>query len=352
VSIMSGSDAPHARTLILDAIAGTNRTAASEAIQGLVQDVDEETLAALHTAFGTSGSVKALAAAVLATHEDAEAIEWLAGQLGQGGGVLPAPAMAALAETEHSEAVRTALRGLIWSKNMSTRNEGYAILGGVGAPWAVPLLLEGLDKEFGQERVEPILALGRVGDPAAAEAIRSWVNTQGLVLASLDALGRLGDVASLAAIEPQLDHEQPLVRAHAAAAAWRLGARDAAMAAIPVLVGDPDPATRRALAGQLSGARGDEVTAWLNQLAQDDDKEVRAEAYRGLIGRTDSEMVARFVEGAQDPDYVVATIALSGLALAGDATHSAALGPLLESDNPYLAISAAHTILVLAGSQP
>ena len=89
--------------------------------------------------------------------------------------------------------------------------------------------------------------------------------------------------------------------------------------------GDPDPATRRALAEQLSGARGAEVTAWLNQLAQDDDKEVRAEAYRGLIGRTDSEMVARFEEGAQDPDYVVATIALSGLALAGDATGSEAI---------------------------
>ena len=45
-------------------------------------------------------------------------------------------------------------------------------------------------------------------------------------------------------------------------------------------------------------------------------------------------------------------IALSGLALVGDASHSAALGPLAKSDNPYLAISAAHTILELAGSQP
>jgi HEAT repeat protein len=214
------------------------------------------------------------------------------------------------------------------------------------------LLLEGLDKEFGQERVEPIVGLGRLGDPSAAEPVRHWVNTQGLVLASVEALGRIGDQASVAAIEPLLEHEQPVVRAYAAAAAWRLGARDAAMAAIPALVGDSDPATRLALAEQLLGCPGDEPTAWLSQLTQDDAKEVRAEAYRGLIGRKDPAVLARFVEGAQDVDYEVATIALAGLGEAGDTTHSAALGPLLDSDNPYLAISAAHTILALAGSQP
>ncbi len=171
LSIMSGSDAPHARSMILEAIAGENRVAASEAIRGVSQSTDEETLAALRMAFGKGGSVKALAASVLAVIGDAEAIEWLAGQLGQGGQVLPGPAMAALAGTEHAEAVRQSLHGLIWGKDLSTRNAGYAILGEVGTPWAVELLLEGLDKEFGQERVEPIVALGLVGDPAAAEAI-------------------------------------------------------------------------------------------------------------------------------------------------------------------------------------
>lgn len=352
LSIMSDSDAPHARSMILEAIAGENRVAAAEAIRGLGQDTDAETLVALRTAFGKSGSVKALAAAVLALSGDGEAIAWLADQLAQGGQMLPGPALAALAETEHSEAVRTALRGLIWSKNLSTRNDGYAILGEVRAPWAVQILLEGLDKEFGQERVEPIVALGRVGDPAAAEAIGAWVNTQGLVRASLEALSKLGDAGSLGAIEPMLDHDQPLVRAYAAAAAWRLGARDAAMAAIPALVADENPATRRALAEQLAGGEGDEVTAWLSQLAVDADKDVRAEAYRGLVGRQACGLVPLFVDGAQDPDYEVATIALLGLAQAGDASHSAALGPLLRSDNPYLAISAAHTILTLVGSQP
>ncbi len=350
LSIMSDSDAPHARSMILDAIAGENRVAASEAIRGLRQNTDEATRDALRTAFGKGGSVQALAASVLAVSGDGESIEWLAEQLGQGG--LPGSAMAALAATEHSEAVRTSLRGMIWSKSLSTRNEGYAILGEVRAPWALELLLEGLDKEFGQERVEPILALGRVGDPAAAEAIGRWVNTQGLVLASLEALGRLGDWGSLGVIEPMLDHEQPLVRAYAAAAAWHLGAQEAAMAAIPALVSDADPATRRALAEQLLGGAGDEVTAWLSQLASDGDKGVRAEAYRGLVGRQTSGLVTLLVEGAQDADYEVATIALSGLALAGNASDSAALGPLLESDNPYLAISAAHTVLELAGSQP
>ena len=79
--------------------------------------------------------------------------------------------MAALATTEHSDKVRDALRGLIWNKSLSIRNEGYVLLGQVGAPWSVSVLLEGLDKEFGEERVEPIVGLGRAGDPSVAEKI-------------------------------------------------------------------------------------------------------------------------------------------------------------------------------------
>ncbi|NIL99564.1 MAG: hypothetical protein GTO30_03760, partial [Acidobacteria bacterium] len=184
---MGGSTAPHAREAIAAAIAGPYRAAATEAIRGLTGPADEATQAALRTAFGTGGSVKVAAAAHLAASGDAEAIEWLAGELGRGGGVLPAEAMAALATTEHSEKVRDALRGLIWNKNISIRNEGYMLLGQVGAPWSVSLLLEGLDKEFGEKRVEPIVGLGRTGDPSAAEAIHPWVETQGLVLASLEA---------------------------------------------------------------------------------------------------------------------------------------------------------------------
>ena len=353
VTIMAGSDAPHALAMTREAIAGPNRTAAAEAIRGLGPSVDGETVAALRAAFDTGGSVKALAAAKLASFDDAEAIAWLADQLGQGGTVLPAEAMAALAVTEHAESVRNALRGLIWNKNLSIRNEGYVILGQVHAPWAVDLLLEGLDKEFGEERVQPIQALGRLGDPAAAKAVRNWVDTQGLVLASLEALGRIGDGESLEVIVPMLEHDQPLVRPYAAVAAWELGAKDAVMAAIPALIADENPAVRQALAEQLSRGGGGEVRAWLSQLAEDGDKRVRAEAYRGLLARrSPEELAAVFAAGAQDPDYEVATIALSGLAETGDASHTAALAPLLESDNPYLAISAAHAVLALAGSQP
>jgi len=351
LSIMAGSQAPHARELIIEAISGGSRVAAAEAIRGLEGQADEETSAALRAAFSKGGAVKAQAAAVLAGAGDTAALEWLAGQLGQGGYVLPTAAMTALAGTEHDERVRTALRGLIWSKDLPTRNEGYAMLGAIRSPWSVPLLVEGLDKEFGQERVEPIVALGRAGDPSAIPLIGKWVNTQGLVLASLEALGRIGDGQAVGAIEPMLDHEQPVVRAYAAAAAWRVGARDAAMAVIPSLLSDGDPAARRALAAQLAGADGDEVTAWLIQLTGDDDIDARAEAYRGLVGRQGAGLAAAFAAGAQDSSYEVSTIALAGLAKTGEASHSAALGPLLESDNPYVAISAAHTVLELAGTQ-
>ncbi len=92
----------------------------------------------------------------------------------------------------------------------------------------------------------------------------------------------------------------------------------------------------------------------MSQLAQDGDKSVRAEAYRSLIPALpgpDPALATLFAAGAQDPDYEVSTVALSGLALTGDSSQTAALAPLLESDNPYLAISAAHAVLCLAGSQ-
>jgi HEAT repeat protein len=88
----------------------------------------------------------------------------------------------------------------------------------------------------------------------------------------------------------------------------------------------------------------------LTQLTRDADAEVRTEAFRALRGRAGEGLAETFAEGAQDPDYEVATIALAALAQTGDRSQSAALAALLESENPYLAISAAHTILTLAGS--
>jgi HEAT repeat protein len=350
LSIMADSDAPHARSARLAAIAGGARASTSAAIPSLDPQNAEE-LAALEGLFAGRGVLKMQAAARLAESGNAVALEWLASQMGKGGTVLPATAMNALAATDRGEAVQQALRGMIWSKDLSTRNEGYEILGQVEQPWAVDLLLEGLDKEFAEDRVGPIAALGAHGDLRAVQPVLKWIQTQGLVEASLDTLGRLGDSSAVAKITPLLENEQPVVRVFAASALWRLGEGEPAKATLGALIDSEEGNVRQAVASELAKIADPQASSWLAQLATDADAEVRTEALRALVAAPASTDGALLAQAANDESAEVATLALGGLAEVGSAEQAAALSPLLKSPNPYVAISAAHTILSIHGGK-
>jgi len=351
LTVTKGSNAAHAKALRLDAMVQGSRTVAGEAIHAVGDSPDAETLAALSQAFAGSGSVKLAAAAVLARNGNTEAVEWLAGQLRQTGYLLSTPAMVALAENGHEEAVRNSLGVLVANDDVTIRNEGYEMLGAIGETWATGMLLNGLEREFGEERAGPIVALGKTGDASVALKIRDWVGIQGLVLASLEALGNLGDAEAMQQVGPMLAHEQPLVRLYAAIAAAKLGAMDQASEAVSTLLTDESPDIRMELAVQLAGIEDAAATGWLMDLTGDTEKTVRAEAFRALIGRDAAGLGEAFARGAQDTEYEVATVALTGLAEAGDASQVAGVAPLLDSENPYLAIGAAHVVLSLAGDQ-
>jgi len=350
LSIMADSDATHARSARLAAITAGGRAATSAAIPSL-DPQDAEELAALEGLFAGRGVLKMQAAARLADGANAEALEWLASQMGKGGTVLPATAMNALAATERSEDVRQALRGMIWSKELSTRNEGYEILGQIEQPWAVDLLLEGLDKEFAEDRVGPIAALGAQGDPRAVKPVLKWIQTQGLVEASLDTLARLGDPSAATKIAPLLQNEQPIVRVFAASALWRLGDGGAAQETLGVLVDSEEASVRQAVATELGKVTEPQAISWLTKLATDADPDVRIEALRALVAAPASVDSALLVQAAGDESYEVATLALNGLAEVGSAEQAAELAPLLENSNPYIAISAAHAILSIHGGK-
>jgi HEAT repeat protein len=138
---------------------------------------------------------------------------------------------------------------------------------------------------------------------------------------------------------------------YAAVAAARLGALEPAGQTLTPLLTHEDRAVRGDLVVQLKRIEADPATAWLIAMTDDPDKLVRAEAYRGLIGRPAQGLAEIFQRGGQDPAYEVACVALTGLASVGDRRHVAEVAALMDSDNPYVAMAAAHAVLALGANQ-
>ena len=130
---------------------------------------------------------------------------------------------------------------------------------------------------------------------------------------------------------------------YAAAALWKLGKDTEAEKIVDGLLQDEDPEIRKTLAEQLAGIPG--AGGRLAFLADDTDGQVRIAAVRGLR-EGDVDAVRSFlIERATDADYQVAVVALDGLAAGGDVAVVETLEPLLASDNPYVAISAANAVI-------
>jgi hypothetical protein len=71
-------------------------------------------------------------------------------------------------------------------------------------------------------------------------------------------------------------------------------------------------------------------------------------ALRSLAPRARAGDAAAFVAASGDAEYEVATVALNVLAgLEATEEEIDQLRPLMDSDNPYIALSAAHTVLAL-----
>ena len=244
------------------------------------------------------------------------------------------------------------LRERLGSEDAAVRGEAYTVLGELRQAWATRMLAEGLGQERGELRQPAVAALGRTGDPAMAAEIVPFVNTRGLVFASLEALGDLGNPDGASAVESMAANAEPVVRAYAAAALWKLGRKDAAVAIVNELVHSSDPTIRRVLADQLGSV--DDPDAWghLVALAADSNKEVRVEALRAIGERARPELDAALREAAGDPEYEVSTIALTALGRIGDAESLSAVAPRLEDENPYVALSAAQAVLSIQSRIP
>jgi len=346
LQLAADSTSPTSGALLVEGTSARGYDIALESLRGLGKREVPGGREALQVAFDEKrGGLKAVAALGLAKQGDETARQWLVQQV-QDGLIVPGQeVLVFFAESGEQELAKSILEKWTKSKDETTRDEAYAILGSVGEPWATLILLQGMEKEHGLRRKEAVIALGNTGDAEVSSRVAKFVNTQGLVFVSLEALGKIGNADAAPTVEKSVGHEEELVRAYSGAALWKLGGAETARETVAPLVQSEDEVVRRNLAEQLGTVNTPEATEILTALAADPAKDVRRSALLSLLDGGDASLVPLFVERTQDPEYEVATVALDGVGKWGGATDLPALEPLLVNENPYVALAAANAIL-------
>lgn len=316
------------------------------ALRGLVDRPVPGATEALTAAFEAKGGAqKQLAALALARSGDAGSQAWLVEQLSADPAGVTPDVLVYLAEMGDDDAVKPILADRVGNDDEPTRDQAYLTLGRIPKPWSAQLLLAGLKSEHGARRKEAISALGNVGDPAVVPEIKKFTNTQGLVFATIEALGKLGGDDAIASLQKAADTEEPLVRLYAGAGLWRAGDVETGKGIVDGYVADEDPTLRLNVAQQLAGIEDAAAREILLILAHDDDPTVRTEALRGLLHNGGPELEASLLDVLQVEDYQAVTIALECLGRYAGATALPSIEPILDSGNPYLVIASANAIL-------
>jgi len=352
--IAEGSDSPEATERLLAGLGSDNFQTALVAVNALGDEPPAESMEALRQVFeNKGGALKRSAAIQLGRLGDTEALDYLKAQLSDPQQLLSIPTVVLIGATdEGGEFLAPILSERLKSEDLGIRNEVYAALGELKSPWATEIIVAGLGKEKGEDRQQVIRALGRTGDPAMAGKIDRYANTQGLVFVTLQALGELGNPESVKAVKPMVSNDSAPARTYAAVALWKLGEKNDGVAAVNELIQDPDPTVRRMLAEQLASIDDEEALSRLAALAEDGTKEVRVETLRAIAIKPRPEFEAVLVQAAGDSEYEVSTVALNMLAQVGRGSVVDQIAPLLDSENPYVAISAAEAILSIRAREP
>lgn len=352
--IAEGSDSPEAMERVIVSIGVDNFQTALVSVDALGDDPSAEATEALRQVFQNGGgALKRSAAIQLGRLGDAEALDYLKAQLSDPQQLLSIPAVVLIGESDEGGVfLGPILAERLKSDDLGLRNEAYGALGELKSPWATEMLVAGLKNEKDEDRQQVIRALGRTGDPAMAGKIDRYANTKGLVFVTLEALGDLGNPDSVKAVKPMLSNDSAPARTYAAAALWKLGEKSDAVVVVNELIQDPDPTVRRMLAEQLASIEDEEARSRLAALAEDGTKEVRVETMRAIAAAPGPEFEGVLVQAAADPEYEVSTVALNLLAQVGRGGVVDQIAPLMDSENPYVAMSAAEAILSIRTREP
>lgn len=300
------------------------------------------------------GAARLYAALALAKLGDAESLAWIAGHaLDESGRIQPA-VVRYLLERGEREAVVRAVTQALRDPAQEVRDEVYELLGEIGEPWVVPLILDAFERERGEGRRTAIAALGRAGNAEVAKHLRPFLGTRGLVFVTAEALGNLGDRDSVKRIEALLREPDASLHAYVAAALWKLGDVEVARGVVERLMQHKDPAVRRLLAEQLGTVDEPEAHEYVIRLSRDEDALVRRGAVGALAARAErgeSELLPILRERIADEDYQTAAVALATLARIGGGDLLGELRPLLDHRNVYVIISAGMAMLEISNRQ-
>jgi len=354
LTIAEGSDSPEALHLVISTIGSDNFQTALVAVESLGDSPSVEATEVLRLVFeNKSGALKRSAAIQLARLDDSEALAYLKGQLSDPQQLVSIPAVVLVGQTDADGTfLGPILVERLKSDDLALRNEAYGALGELKSPWATEILVAGLKNESGEERQQVIRSLGRAGDPAQASKIDRYANTQGLVFVTIEAIGALGNPESVEAVKPMLSNESAEARTYASVALWKLGEKSDAIAVVNELIQDPNPTVRRMLAQQLGSVDDEEARSRLAALAEDGSKEVRIETMRAIAQEPGPEFESVLVQAVHDPEYEVSTLALNLLGRVGRGGVVEQIAPLMDSENPYVAMSAADAILSIRTREP
>jgi HEAT repeat protein len=348
LDVASRSSAPATGALLLEGAAERAYEVSSAALHALAERPVDGGATALAPVFAEKrGALKITAAMALARQGDADAVAWLEEQLTDANRPPGAEVALAVHRAGNEEAARTFLAAALGSDDERRRDDACLVLGEIGTDWAKELLVQGLDNERGERRQTAIVGLGMVGDPALTSRILKFINTQGLVTATIEALGRMGGEKAVKNLRGALKHDEALVRAYAVEALLRTGTDDETVrGAASGLAGDEDPDVRQLLALRLGGVEHPYAREVLAGLAGDTERGVRLEAVRGLLKGVQPGEIEVLKRAAGDADYQVQAVALEALGrVAGPDAVAEAVEPYLTAENPYVRI-AAHFALI------
>jgi len=353
LEVAARSSSPTTERFILDHLGATDYQVAYAAARAAFHRPSPAFEEALRALFSTKGGVvKIEAAAALAELGDETSLEWLRENLTDSSGAPNPRVIRYLASVGEADRVRPVLEQALKSEEREPRDQAYVLLGEIDAPWAVEVVLAGFDTERGEGRREAIAAIGKTGDESHAARIQKFINTKGLVFVTIEALGELGNDKWVPAIREMLAHDEKAVKIYSAVALWKLGKGTEVRKVLDDLFVDPDWEVRLRLAEQLATVKDPQALSMLATLAEDQEPKVRMEAIRNLSRRVDEVGIEPILAARlEDPAYDVQALALDTLAAVGVPEVVDSVVPLMDNENPYVAISAANAVIEILSRQ-
>jgi HEAT repeat protein len=242
------------------------------------------------------------------------------------------------------DAVQRALTRLLGQRTVRAQVLEALVRNGAGV---VSLLIEQLRSDDLDTRLAAAVALGRIGDRRATDALVAALDDPELSLAAAGALAKLGDRRAFDALIARLSEPDPAVRQACIAALNSIGHPDMP-ARILALLDDPHAIVRES-AVRIAGYFGygvclDRVLA----CSEDKAEAVRRTAVEHLAYFDDPRVFARVAHALAHDTAPVRTAAVTALARIPHADRTGALVGALDDPDPWVRYMAVRSLGAIA----